>query len=249
MSGIEEREQILTGKSAALRVSAAAAPSEIMLAQICTGRKPGLIVKGSNGTLGILPTVLLTLLLVLACQASASSVVSYALTTTTDPVKPGQVVQFKLTASNVTSADQFVSVVYHVPQFTTAVGTGYAAGTALSYPFGSIAPGVSESVYLDFKVLSGTSNPPDGSLLTLVVSDQASGASVSRSATVKSAPAAALDLSTQQGSVTPGGSFSYTLAYHNATASSVSGSQLSLPIPMNATFVSADGGASKGPMG
>jgi hypothetical protein len=143
----------------------------------------------------------------------------------------------------VTNASQFITVVYHVPQFTTAVGTGYVAGTALSYPFGSMAAGVSESVYLDFKVVSGT---PDGSLVTLVVSNEATGASVARTATVKSAPAAALDLSTQQGSVAPGGSFSYTLAYHNASSSTLSGSQLSLPIPLNATFVSADGGGVKG---
>ena len=82
--------------------------------------------------------------------------------------------------------------------------------------------------------------------MTLVISNQATGASVARTATVKSVPAAALDLSTQQGSVVPGGSFSYTLAYHNASSSSVSGSQLSLPIPANATFVSADGGGVKG---
>ncbi len=61
-------------------------------------------------------------------------------------------------------------------------------------PFGSIAAGVSESVYLDFKVVSGT---PDGSLLTLVISNEVTGASVARTATVKAAPAAALDLSTQ----------------------------------------------------
>jgi hypothetical protein len=98
-------------------------------------------------------------------------------------------------------------------------------------------------VYLDFKVVSGT---PDGSLMTLVIANEVTGASVARTASVKTAPAAALDLSTQQGSVAPGGSFTYTLAYHNASASTLSGSQLSLPIPLNATFVSADGGGVKG---
>jgi hypothetical protein len=51
-----------------------------------------------------------------------------------------------------------------------------------------------------------------------VISNEATGASVARTATVKAAPAAALDLSTQQGSVAPGGSFSYTLTYHNASS-------------------------------
>ena len=36
------------------------------------------------------------------------------------------------------------------------------------------------------------------------------------------------------------------MAYHNASSGSLSGSQLSLPIPVNATFVSADGGGAKG---
>ena len=98
----------------------------------------------------------------------ASPDFSYALTMTTDPVKPGQVVQFKLTASNVTTAVQYISVAYHVPQFTTAVSGGYAAGTALSYTFGYIAAGVSESVYLDFRVLNGTQTTADGSLVTMV---------------------------------------------------------------------------------
>ena len=168
---------------------------------------------------------------------------SYALTTTTDPAKPGQVVQFKLTATNTTNSVQHISLVYHVPQFTTAIGTGYAPGTALSFTFGDVAAGVTESAYLDFKVVSGT---PDGSLMTLVIANELTGASVARTASVKTAPAAALDLSNQQGSVAPGGSFTYTLAYHNASASTLSGSQLSLPIPFNATFVSADGGGVKG---
>jgi hypothetical protein len=53
-------------------------------------------------------------------------------------------------------------VAYYVPQFTTPVGIVYVAGTALSYTLGNMTAGVSESVYLDFKVVSGT---PDGSLV------------------------------------------------------------------------------------
>jgi hypothetical protein len=243
MLGIQKSEQISANTSAvSLEAPVMNGTGEILLAPTLIN----LIATRANRTFEILATVMLTLLIAFTYQASASSTFSYALTTTTDSVKPGQIVQFKLTASNLTSTTQHLSVVYHVPQFTTAIGTGYAAGTALSYTLGYIAAGVSESVYLDFKVLSGTPNPPDGSVATLVVSDQATGASVSRSATIKSAPPASLDLSTQQGTVTPGGSFSYTLTYHNASASPLSGSQLSLPIPANATFVSADGGGVKG---
>jgi hypothetical protein len=246
MLGIHELEETLNGESTSLSASTAVEPREMLFAPALRRKKTKPTVTRVHSSLGILTTVLFTLLIALACRASASSIFSYALTTTTDPVKPGQVVQYKLTASNMTNAVQYLSVAYRVPQFTTSVSGGYVAGTALSYTFGYIAAGVSESVYLDFKVLSGTSNPPDGSLLTLVVADQATGASVSRTATVKSASAPALDLSTQEGSVTPGGSFSYTLAYHNASVGSLSGSQLSLPIPASATFVSTDGGGVKG---
>ena len=101
-------------------------------------------------------------------------------------------------------------------------------------------------VSLDFAVLSGTQAPPDGSLITAVVSDRAHGASVSSSATVRSAPAAVLELSTPQSPVASAGNFSYTLTYHNGTTSALSSAQLSLPVPVGASFVSADGGGALG---
>jgi hypothetical protein len=167
--------------------------------------------------------------------------VSYALTTTTDPVGAGQVVQFKVTVSNLTTAAQYVVLTYHVPNFTVASST-YVAGTQFSYGVGYVAAGVSRSFNLDFTVLQGTEAPLNGSLITLLLSDQARGASVSRTTEVRSAPVTTLDLSTQQGTVAPGGSFAYSLAYHNAATSTLSGSQLSLPVPPGASFVSADGG-------
>jgi hypothetical protein len=60
-----------------------------------------------------------------------------------------------------------------------------------------------------------------------VVTDRANGALVSCSATVRSVPSAVLELSTSQSPVASGGNFSYTLAYHNGTASALSSAQLS----------------------
>ena len=165
---------------------------------------------------------------------------SYALTTTTDPDKAGQVVQFKVTVSNLTTASQYVTLYYHVPNFT--VSGSYPAGTVLGYTVGYVAAGASQSINFDFTVLSGAQAPPNGSLITLLMSDVARSASFSRTATVRTSPVGALDLSTQQGTVAPGESFTYTLAYHNAGASTLSGSQVSLPVPVGASFVSADGG-------
>ena len=133
-----------------------------------------------------------------------------------------------------------MALYYDVPQFTTS--GGYAAGTALSYGMGYVTARATQVVSLDFKVLSGTSAPPDGSLLTLVVSDRANGGLVSCSATVRSVSAAVLELSTAQSPVSSGGSFSYTLAYHNGTTSALSSAQLSLPVPAGASFISATGG-------
>src|ERR1700722_1257951 len=67
---------------------------------------------------------------------------------------------------------------------STAVGTGYSAGTALSYAFGSVPAKASQTATFNFNVLSGTSTPPNGSLLTLAISDEARGTSVSRTAAV-----------------------------------------------------------------
>jgi hypothetical protein len=132
MLRIQELERLLTDKSASSRRSVDAESGEIPLAPTITGKKTKPVETAANSSFAMLAAVLMTLLMAFTCQARASAVFSYTLTTVTDPVKPGQIVQFKLTASNLTSAVQYLAVVYHVPQFTTAVGTGYAAGTALT---------------------------------------------------------------------------------------------------------------------
>ena len=118
-----------------------------------------------------------------AGTSAAAPAVSYALTTTTDPVRPGQVVQFKATVSNLTTASQYVALSYHVPNFT--VYGSYPAGTALSYTVGYVAAGASQSVNLATFTVLGASQAPRGSLITLVASDYARSASVSRTVTVK----------------------------------------------------------------
>ena len=110
--------------------------------------------------------------------------VSYALTTTTDPVKPGQVVEYKVTVTNLSNITQNVYLTYHVPNFTTNLN-GYPAGTLFNYNLGNVTAGATESFNLDFMVLSGAQAPPTGSLITLVLADQIRGDSVSRTVIVK----------------------------------------------------------------
>jgi len=90
--------------------------------------------------------------------------------------------QFKVTVKNLTAASQYVTLSYHVPNFT--VDAGYPAGDFFSYNVGYVAAGASQSVNFAFTVLSG-SQAPKGSLITPVFLDQARGASVSRTVTVK----------------------------------------------------------------
>jgi hypothetical protein len=89
-----------------------------------------------------------------------------------------------LTVTNLTNAFQCLTAAYHVPQFTTATSGGYPAGTVLGYTFGNVAAKTSQTATFSFRVLSGTLTPPNGSLLTLVICDQARGTSVSRTAAV-----------------------------------------------------------------
>jgi hypothetical protein len=132
-------------------------------------------------------------------------VLSYVLTTAAGPVVPDQTVQFTLTVTNLSSVAQPVYLYYDVPQFTTSEGE--SAGTTFSYNAGNVAAGTTQVVGLDFTVLSGTNAPPYGSLITAVVTDRANGALVSCSATVRSSPAAVLELSTAQSPVASGGNF------------------------------------------
>jgi hypothetical protein len=107
---------------------------------------------------------------------------TYALTTTTNPARSGQTAQFTVSVTNVSKAAQYVTLNYHVPQFTT--DGGYVAGTSLTYVIGNVAVGATQNVTLAITVLSGSQTPPNGSLITLVVADLTHGATVSRSTAV-----------------------------------------------------------------
>jgi hypothetical protein len=134
---------------------------------------------------------LLLLLFPFVCVVTGSSApaVSYTLTTTLGPVVPGQGIEFTATVTNLSTVPQYVALTYKVPQFTTDGRVGYPAGTTLSYTMGNVAAGATQVVGLDFKVLSGTSAPPDGLAITLVVSDADRSTSFSGRATVQSVAA------------------------------------------------------------
>ena len=148
-----------------------------------------------------------------ATPAVASPVLSYALTTMTNPVVPGQAAVFIWTVTNLTNAAQSSNLCYIVPKYTElgANQAGFPNCTG-----GSAVPaGSSVSGIINLTVLNGVSTPPDGAPINLTINDTNNGASISRNVTVQWAPEAGLALSTPDGSFVPLESFTTTLTYSN----------------------------------
>src|SRR5205807_2545528 len=128
---------------------------------------------------------------------------SYTLTAVPDPVSPGHILEYDATVTNLTASTQSVRLDFTVPEYTTYGGA--VAGTARAYDFGTVAPGASETAKLLFAVVGSGTIPPNGTVIKLTVTDTARQVSVSRTAIVQSMPALNLQLSSEQGTVAPGG--------------------------------------------
>ena len=156
----------------------------------------------------------------------ATPTFDYVVTAPTDPVKPGQVLEFDVTVRNLSASSQTVTVNFTVPEFTTYDGS--PAGTARGYSFFSVLAGTSETVKLLFVVSGANLAPPEpGTTINLVLTDIERAGSVSRAVVVRAAPALNLQLSTEQGTVAPGGNFTYTLTASNISGASHAGVELS----------------------
>ena len=171
----------------------------------------------------------------ITAQANAAVDIDYVLTAPIDPVKPGHVLEFDVTVRNLSASSQTVTVSFTVPDFTTY--NGIPAGMAASYSFFTVLAGTTETAKLLLVVSGGNQTPPDGTVITLMLTDEARGISFSRDVVVESAPALNLQLSTEQGTVAPGGNFTYTLTASNISGASRAGVELSVPVPAGATFV------------
>jgi hypothetical protein len=117
-----------------------------------------------------------------AKTVNVTKVLFDTLTTTANPALPGQAAQFTVKVTNLSAVTQNITLYYDVPQFTT--GSGYPAGTGLYYDVSNLAAGATQAVNFTFTVLSGSQSPPNGSLITLVVTDRADGYLVSRTVAV-----------------------------------------------------------------
>ena len=175
-----------------------------------------------------------------AAQAYADPTIDYVLTTQNDPVKPGHVLEFEATVRNLSASQQNVTLHFVVPNFTTYSGWPPGSNRPVSVSF--LPPGASYTFRLLFDVAGGNTAPPDGTTIGLNLIDVARAGSVSRGVVVRSMPPLNLQLSTQQGTVAPGGTFTYTLTCANISATARNGLTLRASVPAGASFVSADGG-------
>ena len=133
----------------------------------------------------------------------AAPQIQYIITAPTDPAKPGHVLEFDATVRNLSGSNQYVRLYFTVPEFTTYNGDPPGTNEHVSV---SLPPtGASYTFRLLFNVAGGNTAPPDGTTIGLNLIDTARGGSVSRGVVVRTMPPLNLQLSTQQGTVAPGG--------------------------------------------
>src|SRR5437868_12907100 len=161
-------------------------------------------------------------------------------TATTEKRDSSSVLCYYELVTNLTAGTQSVRLDFTVPEYTTYGGLG--AGTARAYDFGTLAHDATQTPNLTGAQTSTLTIPPNGTSITLNAIDVAQGASISRTAVVEAAPALSLQLSSEQGTVAPGGNFIYTLATANLSGSSLAGTTLRATVPKGASFISADSG-------
>src|SRR6266403_2040908 len=175
---------------------------------------------------------------------------------TPDPAAPGQRVRYAVTVSNTATALHSVLLTATVPASELSLGaacdgagfTTCAAGQTLRFGF-NVAAGASVTVVYP-ALISTTAPPSNGTLLNsdVWVEDTSLGNEYQLNvAAIASSTALAglhVTASALPGQARAGGTVSYTLTFGNPGGAAVA-TNLSFPLPVGTTFVSAsDGGAS-----
>ena len=175
------------------------------------------------------------------------------------PVPPGELVTVTMTVANRGGADlagvelRMLTPDYMrtwdkgdaVPPASDTTGV-YSPGQAARWDLGTLAPGESRTVSASMQVdYVGDGTPADGTLIpvtALAVSSAGLSAAASACVAVDSAPSVRVLLDADRGSVAPGGTLSYTVAFGNPSAVGAPGAVLRARVPEGAAFESADGG-------
>ncbi len=125
----------------------------------------------TNSRFFMLAFLYLLILLLKPVEAAAAPDFSYAVTTSTDPVRSGEVAKFTVTVTNLnppSGGDKFTDLYFHVPNSTMYGGIG--AGVERSISFSQVGPDESQSKTIDLTVLGQTT--PDGTIVTLSLLDK-----------------------------------------------------------------------------
>ena len=212
------------------------------------------------------PLILLVLALVSLrseAQGTAGNP-AIAITATPDPVRPGELVQYVITATNRSAVGHSFRVSAQVPNHTTVAAGGIAnppsisqgggcgggvstcpAGSTISWDFGNNAVAPGQSVTVQFSALVDTTNPPpSGTVIRSTASVVSSGIDSATAGVdvVVSSAGLSLGMVNASSPVAPGAALSYTLEFGNPGAVSAPAATLAVALPAGTSFVSATGG-------
>ncbi len=202
-----------------------------------------------------LTKLLLTFWLLLMC-VSAQAAINVSIETKPDPVTPsGTLLTFITVGNPGINASGTLTLKMRYPEHLRSLdnslisdGGGCPNGSCstnefLSWTLGSLAPGASTTVTLPpitdrFTVVEGTLITFDAE----VFEDGGNVAMASRSVVVQSAPVFEIAVDEDLNPVAPDQSLTYAITYANRDAVNTTNTQLSFPLPVGVSFVSASGG-------
>ncbi len=169
----------------------------------------------------------------IATPVKASQPLVFQLSSTSDPIYPGQIVQLSLTVTN-RGSQPLTDVTHHlaIPDFAD---TGsFNPGEVYSTTVGTLQAGQSQTTFLSLQVRSGGNAPPAGSMLRLnawAESGQGYRADIVRDLPVNAAPVLDLAIETDRNPAAAGAELIYTLHYGNRGLFSIAGTSLRMRIP------------------
>lgn len=173
-----------------------------------------------------------------------------------DPVRSNEQHHVALTVSN-RSGVAMLGVVLQLrvtDELSTYSGTGYATGGGvcpggscnsaelMTWNLGTLAAGSAVTVTVPVYAYAGLASGKLARLDAVVFADDGTQSWTKHALSVDQDHALSLSLADSRDAVAPGQVLMYTLVYGNRSASAVTGTTLSLPLPAGVTFLSASGG-------
>ncbi|MGH9890782.1 MAG: hypothetical protein ACREA0_02105 [bacterium] len=206
----------------------------------------------------VLVCFLVALFLASQAQAIDSDDLAISVTASRDPVVPGGLLIYQLTATNrgTIPTTGGVTMSAFIPGSTRFAGVTDGGvcpggvcqtGEAVTWSLSDLPAGSSRTVGLSVQVFSVTgfpAAPPDGSLIAqqAAVTSEEFSAFADRTIIVHRTPVLSLSMRAERDPIEPGSPLTYTLVFSNSGQSPAQGVTLRALVPGGTTFQSADGG-------